>query len=158
MDLSGKSWPQLLVTEYLPGIEYSVDAFMGQKGGVAVARRRDQIRSGISFRTTIEIREDLGKYTLAAAKILCLNYAFGFQFKLSLDKTPCVLECNPRVQGTMVASSLAGVNCVWLAVQEALGHEPDPSSSNAQDGYSFIRYWGGIGHNINNYFKGIAKV
>ncbi|MFP6899549.1 MAG: hypothetical protein VCA36_01315, partial [Opitutales bacterium] len=29
MDLQGEKWPQLLVMEYLPGEEYSVDAFLG---------------------------------------------------------------------------------------------------------------------------------
>ena len=41
-----------------------------------------------------------------------LRYAFGFQF--IGDK---LLECNPRVQGTMIASTYAGCNIIYSAVK-----------------------------------------
>lgn len=143
MDLGKEPWPELLVTEYLPGMEYSVDAFLGEAGGVAVPRRRDHIRSGISFRTTVEAREDLSEATLLAGRHLGLRFAFGFQFKLDAEGQPRVLECNPRVQGTMVASALAGVNCIWLAVEEAMGQAPGVEDLCAGKG-EFHRYWGGV--------------
>jgi carbamoyl-phosphate synthase large subunit len=139
----GREWPALLVTEYLSGPEYSVDCFRGAAGEVAVPRLRRAIRSGISFDTVVEWRDDIIEFTLAAAEALDLQYAFGFQFKLDDDGVPKVLECNPRVQGTMAASIFAGVNCIWLAVQEALGSRPqipEPVGGEVR----FKRYWGGI--------------
>ena len=141
----GDEWPTLLVTKYLPGPEYSVDAFRGSRLAVALPRRRDAIRSGISFETTgLPERADLIEPTLRAAEHLGLEYAFGFQFKDDADGVPKVLECNPRVQGTMVASVFGGVNPIWLGVQEVLG-EPPTALPAPPASTLFQRYWGGIG-------------
>lgn len=141
----GDDWPALLVTEYLPGPEYSVDAFRGERLDAAMPRRRDAIRSGISFDTTLlPGRRDLVEPTLHAAAHLDLRYAFGFQFKEDADGVPKVLECNPRVQGTMVASVFGGLNAVWLGVQEALGEAP-AALPGPLHGARFQRYWGGLG-------------
>lgn len=139
----GERWPELLVTEYLPGSEYSVDGFAGAKLSVAVPRLRRVIRSGISFENQIEYREDLMAYTIALGQELGLRFPFGFQFKLDAAGVAKVLECNPRVQGTMVASLFGGVNLIWLGVKEALGEPPEsvPPLRVA----SFQRYWGGLG-------------
>ena len=137
-------WPELLVTEYLPGCEYTVDAFIGSKFSVAVPRVRESIRSGITFHSRTDLRADLMDYTLAAGRELGLRYAFGFQFKLAHDGTPKVLECNPRIQGTMVASVFSGANVIWFGVRELL---QDPVSSLPQPLHAseFLRYWGGVG-------------
>ncbi len=142
----GSSWPELLVTEYLHGAEYSVDAFLGSHLSVAVPRLRRTIRSGISFDTVIERREDVAQYSLQAAKRLGLTYAFGFQFKLDAAGIPKVLECNPRVQGTMVTCVFGGVNVIWLGVREALG-EPCEGPLQPPCEASFRRFWGGMGIN-----------
>ena len=140
----GDKWPTLLVTEYLPGPEYSVDAFRGEQIAVALPRRRDVIRSGISFTTTLlPDRHDLAEPTLRAAEALDLRYAFGFQFKEDADGVPRVLECNPRVQGTMAASLFGGFNPIWLSVQEALGETPTRPPARREA--IFQRYWGGLG-------------
>ena len=142
----GSHWPELLVTEYLPGPEYSVDAFIGAHASIAVPRLRRAIRSGISFDTVIDRRQDIIDYTLQAANQLGLKYAFGFQFKIDTAGVPRVLECNPRIQGTMVASMFCGVNIIWLGVREVLGDPyvgPLPPLSDA----TFRRFWGGIGIN-----------
>lgn len=139
----GERWPELLVTEYLPGSEYTVDAFAGERIAVAVPRLRRAIRSGISFDNVIEYRPDLIQATTALGDALGLRYAFGFQFKLDSQGQAKLLECNPRVQGTMVASLFGGVNVIWLGVKEALGEPPEemPMFKEA----SFQRFWGGLG-------------
>lgn len=140
----GAAWPELLVTEYLPGVEYSVDAFVGAGMQVAVPRLRRVIRSGISFDIQIEPRPDLIAATLAIAKELGLGSVFGLQFKLAADGHPKILECNPRVQGTMVASLFAGVNIIWLGICEALG-QPVTGTIERLEPAEFVRYWGGVG-------------
>jgi carbamoyl-phosphate synthase large subunit len=141
---TGQKWPELLVMEHLGGAEYSVDAFVDTRLRIAVPRLRRVIRSGISFENSIELRSDLIEATLGTADHLGLTSAFGLQFKLDEHDRPKVLECNPRVQGTMVASYFAGVNILWLAVCDALGRDaggPPPELKPAE----FIRYWGGVG-------------
>jgi len=82
---------------------------------------------------------------LKLAEELDLRYAFGFQFKLSDTGVPKLLECNPRVQGTMVAAVFAGCNVIWWAIKEALGEEVIPEKPKPEaDGVRFMRYWGGL--------------
>lgn len=138
------SFPELLVTQYLPGSEYTVDAFRGEKISVAIPRLRKEIVNGISFKTKLEYRKDIIDYSLKLAESLDLKYAFGFQFKLDESGAPCILECNPRVQGTMVASVFSGVNVIWMAVREALGY-PVRSIPKKLNDSEFYRYWGGLG-------------
>jgi len=140
----GDPWPDLLVTEYLPGPEYSVDAFIGAHARVAIPRLRRAIRSGISFENEIEYRPELIDGTLRAGDHLGLKGVFGFQFKLDARGIPKVLECNPRVQGTMVASLFSGVNIIWLGVKEALG-EPPTHIPEPRTPAQFYRFWGGVG-------------
>lgn len=139
----GPGWPELLVTEYLPGPEYTVDAFRGEKVEIALPRLREQIRSGITFRSRTEFHADMAEFTLRAARAIGLRYAFGFQFKLDAAGVPKVLESNPRVQGTMVASVFSGTNVIWMGVKEVLGETiqeaPQPVASQ------FFRFWGGVG-------------
>ena len=134
---------ELLVSEYLPGREYSVDAFRGGGWNIVVPRVREKIRDGISFRTKIDLRSDLIKWSLDLARELDLEYAFGFQFKENAEGVPHLIECNPRVQGTMVASTLAGTNIIYAAVAHAAGKPVE--FDEARDGAVFERYWGGIG-------------
>lgn len=141
---TGKSFPKLLVSEFLPGGEYSVDAFVGSKASVAIPRLRKQIVNGISFRTSLEYRSDVMKYSIDAAKELDLKYAFGLQFKLDGAGVPKVLECNPRVQGTMAASVFSGANVIWMAVREVLDF-PVESIPKVLQKSEFYRYWGGLG-------------
>jgi carbamoyl-phosphate synthase large subunit len=143
-------FPELLVTEYLPGDEYSVDAFIGEKAEVAIPRLRKIIVNGISFRTSLEYRNDIMENTLKAAKVLDLKYAFGFQFKLDDHDIPKVLECNPRVQGTMAASVFSGVNVIWMSVREAIHHPVDIGQKILQKS-EFYRYWGGLGTSENGF-------
>jgi len=140
------AWPEMLVMEHLPGAEYTVDAFRGSELSVAIPRQRESIRSGITFHSRTEIREDLIDYTLSAGQELGLQYVFGFQFKLDRDGIPKVLECNPRIQGTMVASVFSGANVIWFGVRELLG-DPVSKLTEPLHASEFLRYWGGIGVN-----------
>jgi carbamoyl-phosphate synthase large subunit len=140
----GNDFPELLLTEFLPGSEYTIDAFSGEKVSVAIPRLRKEVVNGISFRTSLEYREDITNYSLEIAKTLGLRYAFGFQFKLDGSDVPKILECNPRVQGTMVASVFSGVNVIWMSVREAIGM-PVKSIPKKLKKSELYRYWGGLG-------------
>ncbi len=147
---NSSDFPQLMVSEFLPGGEYSVDCFAGEKVAVAVPRLRKEIVNGVSFRTTLEYRKDITENSLKAAKELGLRYVFGFQFKLDSNGVPKILECNPRVQGTMAASIFSGANVIWMAVKEALElpvEEPAKPLKHSE----FYRYWGGLAVSDSEY-------
>ncbi len=139
----GDYFPPVVVMEYLPGDEYTVDCFRGRDVKFAVPRKRLKIRDGITFDSVVELRKDLIDYSLWAAKEMDLKYAFGFQYKLDSKRVPKILECNPRVQGTMVASYFSGANIIWMAVTECL-NGPVKETPVLRSGSRLIRYWGGV--------------
>ena len=136
------SFPPLMVMEYLPHEEYTVD-ILGSSSPVIIPRKRDLIKSGITFEGTVEKNEQIIEYSEILSKELGLQYAFGFQFKMDENKIPKLLESNPRVQGTMVLSTFAGANIIYGAIKETL-NEKIPEF-NVKWGTRLIRYWGGVG-------------
>lgn len=137
-------FPEILVTEHLPGDEYSVDVYRNSNGTIVIPRNRKDIRTGISFDTKIELRDDIIKYSIRLAESLDLKYCFGFQFKMDETNVPKILESNPRIQGTMIASTYAGFNMIYYSVKEALGHSIDISDIKICDNTHIKRYWGAI--------------
>ncbi len=138
------SWPELMVCEYLEGDEYSVDCYRGRSGEIAMPRKRDVIRTGISFVTTLERREDMIRASMLAAERMGLCGVYGFQFKMR-HGAPKVLECNPRVQGTMIATLAGGNNIIWAAVADLLPDELPPVELNANwNPGRCYRYWGAV--------------
>jgi len=146
----GSSFPELIVTEYLPGEEYSVD--MIRKGNfiTVIPRKRELIRSGITFNGAVENRKDIIEYSLKLAEILNLEYCFGFQFKLDENRIPKILESNPRVQGTMVLSTIAGANIIYSSVKLLLGE--DIPQFDIDWNSKIFRFWGGVGIYKGNSF------
>lgn len=110
-----------------------------------MVRLRQTIRSGITFDAEVLPTSPLTALSCALGERLQLKFAFGFQWKEDQRGDPRILECNPRVQGTMVVSTLAGVNVVWLAIREALGDGPSRAELGALTPrpISFKRFWGG---------------
>ena len=144
-------FPELIIEEYLPGEEYTIDMFRNSKGVVIIPRIREAIRSGISFNTKIDLRKDIIEYSQKLADSLDLRYCFGFQFILDSKGVPKILESNPRVQGTMVASTFAGFNMIYYSVKEALEKGVDLKNVKIKNGIEFKRYWGGIGIDEENF-------
>ena len=139
----GDEFPELLVMEYLPGLEYTVDVLSSKEVNVVVPRLRRKIRSGITFVGETERREDIIDYVRKLTKKIGLEYAHGFQFKFDGSGTPKILESNPRVQGTMVLSTIARANVIYGAVKIALGE--DLPEIKPVWGARLVRYWGAVG-------------
>ena len=118
-------FPELLVMEYLPGKEYSVDALGdGNKCIKVIPRSRDKIKMGISFvGTTIEDNRII-EYSSKIVESLKLFGNIGFQFREDENGIPKIIESNPRVQGTIVLCTASGYNMVYNAVKIALGEKP----------------------------------
>ncbi len=141
----GDEFPELMISEFLPGKEYSVDCFRTEDGSksVIIPRTRDLIRTGITFYGTTEKNEEIMQYSKRIADDLNLTYMFGFQYKLDEEGVPKILESNPRIQGTMVLTTFADANIIYASVKHALNEKlPD---FNIKWGTRIIRYWGGIG-------------
>jgi carbamoyl-phosphate synthase large subunit len=113
----------MLIQEYLPGDEYTVDVMINGDEAMAVPRRRDEIKSGITSIGTVVQHDELSEYCIRLSRKLGFKYPHGYQFKEDAEGTPRLLECNPRVQGTMIATNYAGWNIVWDGVRRAMGQE-----------------------------------
>jgi len=133
-------FPELLLMEFLPGDEFSVDVMVDNgKCHCAMPRSRDKIKMGISFvGTTIEDNEII-EYSKKLVEELKLNGNIGLQFKRDTNGTPKIIESNPRVQGTIVLCTASGYNMVYNSVKAALGEEliEYKVSWNTK----MIRYW-----------------
>ena len=109
LNFLGDKFESLIVSEYLPGNEYSVDVLANNKGVIyVVPRKRLEMRSGITFRGKVIEDHEIINNSILLAESIGLEYAFGFQYKENEFGIPSLIECNPRVQGTMVLSTLAG--------------------------------------------------
>lgn len=134
-------FPPYLVMEYLPGEEYTIDA-LADKGEmvVSVPRLRQRIRSGISFDARVVRDKRLIEMTRLLIEGLDIDGVCGFQFRESDEGTPCLIESNPRLQGTVILTAGAGVNIPYLLVRMALGEKIEVG--NIKWGMSIKRYWG----------------
>lgn len=140
--LSSGEWPPLLVCEYLPGEEFSVDCLVipGQEP-LIVPRRRDRIVQGISTAGTFLNDSEIIDYCKAILIACELTGNIGIQVKRNHAGAPRILEINPRVQGTISAGLGAGVNLPLLAVGHALGKKVDLSAITPIWGTRFVRVW-----------------
>ena len=137
-----KSFPELLVMEYLPGEEYSVDC-IAQDGEakLVVPRVRKKMINGITVQGTFVHDDDVIQYCKTVIKAVKLHGNVGIQVKKNAAGAPVLLEINPRVQGTIVAALGAGVNLPLLAVKQEAGIPIGPEELSIRWGTHFSRYW-----------------
>jgi carbamoyl-phosphate synthase large subunit len=129
----------IILMDYLPGDEYSVDVYYDSLNEVIIPRKRLVMNGGIS--TTIVVENNYEVINYCREIISCLNIkgAIGIQVRLGLDGLPYVLEINPRLQGTVVASVAAGANIPLYLIMSSLGLEVKVGALNW--GMKMIRFW-----------------
>jgi carbamoyl-phosphate synthase large subunit len=139
---NAEPFPELLVMEYLPGKEYSVDVLVNEGNAlIVIPRLREKLKMGISFVGTTEDNEAIIKYSKKVVNLLGLHGNIGLQFKSDANNIPKIIESNPRVQGTIVLCTAAGVNMVYDAVKLALNEEIKECQEDVVWGVKMVRYW-----------------
>ena len=140
--LASGNFPQLLISEYLPGSEYSVDCLADDGETIlAVPRRRTKMVQGISVEGEFVNDNDVIGYCSRIIFELKLTGNIGIQVKESYSGKKLILEINPRVQGTISAALGAGINFPVLAIKKALGIAILPEELQVRWGTKFSRYW-----------------
>jgi carbamoyl-phosphate synthase large subunit len=140
--LSSQPFPELILAEYLPGEEYSVDCLADRGNTVlAVPRLRSRMVNGISVKGCFVRDEAIQQYCATIIGAIGLHGNIGIQVRRNREGKPLLLEINPRVQGTIVAGLGAGINLPLLALKQEMGHPIDPESIRVKWGTSFSRYW-----------------
>jgi carbamoyl-phosphate synthase large subunit len=140
--LSSKPFPQLLLSEYLPGQEYSVDCLVNNgKPLVIIPRSRLKMINGISVQGEFVNNKSIIDYCRNIIESTGLHGNIGIQVKMSEDNEPLLLEINPRVQGTIVAALGAGINLPLLAIKQEFGQDIKGPELEVNWGTRFSRYW-----------------
>jgi len=140
--LSARPFPELLLSAYLPGEEYSIDCLADRGNTVlAVPRSRTKMINGISVQGSFVQDEAIIDYCRSIVAAIGLDGNIGLQVKRGEDGRPYLLEINPRVQGTIVAALGAGVNLPLLAVKRAMGLPVEDKELDVRWGTRFSRYW-----------------
>ncbi len=121
----GTELPRLMVMEYLPGKEYTVDMLLDREGKpvITIPRIRSRVKLGISNIARLEKNEAVIGAAENITGALKLRYNANIQFKLDNKGRPKLIEVQPRLAGTTAASVGAGANLPWLAAKLALGEE-----------------------------------
>lgn len=137
--LEAKENPELVLMEYIPGTEYSIDCLIS-KGSTnyIIPRKRSQIRAGVSIAGEIEHNQAIIDYCKDILNTLDLEGPIGIQVKLDSKGIPKILEINPRLQGTSVACLGAGINLPLLSVEKSL---KNTFNEGVKWGTKFIRYY-----------------
>lgn len=96
---------QVLLSEYLPGTEYTVDLFVKNNNIDSLTiRERIKLKDHISFVGKIVKNDLIENYVFKIAQQISFNGSVGFQFKNNDENIPNLLECNPRLQGATILS------------------------------------------------------
>lgn len=120
----GKELPELMVMEYLPGAEYTVD-LLADRGKVLYncCRKSSAMENSIMIDGVIESKESVLAICEKVVKELKLDGNIGFDIRERADGTPIIMECNPRITAGIPFFFAAGINLPYLCVKKMLGEK-----------------------------------
>lgn len=117
--------PDLMVLEYLPGQEYTVDCFTDKEGKLLFcgARERNRIKAGISVNTTfVSDQLPFRKMAETINSAISLRGAWFFQVKKTATGELCLLEIAARFGGSSILCKAIGVNLPLMTLFDAFGY------------------------------------
>ncbi|SFL40536.1 ATP-grasp domain-containing protein [Lachnospiraceae bacterium KH1T2] len=117
-----EKYPNSIITEYLPGDEYTIDCFTNKEGELlyAAARKRNRIKCGISVNTTFVGEQ--APFIEIANKInekIKFRGAWFAQVKYGEDGELYLLETAARLGGSSALSRAKGINSALLTLFDA---------------------------------------
>ncbi len=134
-------FPRMLVTEYLPGAEWDVDV-LADRGKViaAVSRKSHSMFGGMATDSEVAPNASAIDYATRIVESLKLTYIHNIAFREDSEGRLRLLEINPRVPGTIIAATKAGVNLPALALDMILGRDTS-CVINTPASIRLVRYW-----------------
>lgn len=113
----------LLMLEYLPGKEYTVDCFSDRAGNLRFAGARERIRvlNGISVDTKPVFDNTFTRLAATINDRLSFRGAWFFQVKENKHGVFTLMEIAPRIAGSMGLYRSLGVNFALLSIYDAQG-------------------------------------
>jgi carbamoyl-phosphate synthase large subunit len=113
----------LIIQEYLPGQEYSIDVLADCGGHViaAVPRVREKVDSGVSVAGRTVADSELEHFGTAVARRTGLAYIANVQCRRDTHGRLALLEVNPRAPGALPLTVASGVDMPRLALDMMRG-------------------------------------
>jgi carbamoyl-phosphate synthase large subunit len=134
--------PDMLVMEYLPGEEYTVDALLDSgEPFLLLPRTRIAMNNGISVAGVFEENRVIIDYATRVFRCMKLHGPNGLQVKRGEDGRFYILEINPRLQGSTTTAMGMGINLPVLAVKQSMGLSIKPLIPPPKWGLRFVRYY-----------------
>lgn len=122
----------LLILEFLPGKEYTVDCFTNKDGELLFCegRERSRIMNGISVNSRTIENPKFKEIALAINNKLEFRGVWFFQLKENKSGDLVLMEVAPRVAGTMGLVRAKGVNLPLLSLFDAMDQQVDIFENN----------------------------
>lgn len=114
----------IVISEYLPGDEYTIDCFtdINRQLRFVGARDRKRIKCGISVNSeSVEVDNEILNIANTINNKLKFNGAWFFQLKRDIHNKLKLLEIAARIPGTMGLSRNRGINFPLLTIYNNLG-------------------------------------
>lgn len=114
----------MVITEYLPGEELTVDCFTNDTGELVsyIPRKRLRIRNGIAVRSELaEMTDEIFAIADELNHIFEFSGAWFFQIKKDKDGKYKLLEIAARIAGTMGLTRNLGINYPMLTLYMHMG-------------------------------------
>lgn len=118
----------IVITEFLPGEELTVDCFTDKNGKLIFIgpRTRERITMGISFTSkTLIADEKIEEIANDLNSMLNFNGAWFFQVKRDINNNYKIMEFSVRQAGTMALYRQLGINFAALSLFNAMGFDID---------------------------------
>jgi predicted HAD superfamily phosphohydrolase YqeG len=125
VDLASARKKELLVSEYLPGREYTVDCLNDLNGNLILAnpRLRGKLGAGIALGSRDDGRSDLVEACGRISGALPIEGPWFAQFKEDASGAPVLVEVNARIAGSGGFTRLSGANIPLMSVFMFMGNE-----------------------------------
>lgn len=128
-----KGKKDILLLEYLPGEEFTVDCFTDKNGLLlySAARKRNRVKDGISVNTYfVDEQEDFTIIAETINKIITFRGAWFYQVKRDKNGRLCLLEIASRLGGSSLLSRAVGVNFALLSLFDIFDYDVSIMKNN----------------------------
>lgn len=117
----------LVLSEFLPGPEYTIDCFTDRHGTLRFCegRRRARISNGICVNAVPVKNPEFRRLAELINSKMTFRGMWFFQLKERADGELVLMEIAPRIAGTMGLYRGVGVNFALLSLFDAMGYDVD---------------------------------
>ena len=116
-----------IVQEHVAGQEYTVSVVVGLGGPtLAVVPKEVIVKRGITQVGVTRVLPEVDRLCCDIQDRLRADGPFNVQLIMSQDRTPYVIEINPRYSTTVALTIAAGINEVDVVIRHALGKPIEP--------------------------------